>query len=200
MYYALALCTTGSVRTLVRTVEEGNGAEAYRLIFRRYAPDTQNRQCALMQRIMGPTSWEKHDEGLEAGLRAWELDISEWEKASGRQLIDAVKFTAIMNQAPKAIRTTLQVGQYGNSQELRAALLQWCYAVRSFSKPNQEVGTSQNRGGPVPKDPDAMEIGALQRGPKGGGKTQGPKGDAKGGQKGGQKGQPGQDSSRPRHV
>ena len=52
MYYALALITRGSVRTLIRSVEETNGAEAWRLIHSRYAPDTQNRQCALMQRIM----------------------------------------------------------------------------------------------------------------------------------------------------
>eukprot|EP00974_Lingulodinium_polyedra_P066269 6413015-Lingulodinium_polyedra.AAC.1 len=42
MYYALALITSGSVRALVRTVEETNGAEAWRLIHARYAPDTQN--------------------------------------------------------------------------------------------------------------------------------------------------------------
>ena len=54
MYYALALITKGSVRTLIRSVEETNGAEAWRLIHSRYAPDTQNRQYALMQKIMTP--------------------------------------------------------------------------------------------------------------------------------------------------
>ena len=47
MYYALGLITRGSVRTLVRSVEETNGAEAWRLIRSRHAPDTQNRQYAL---------------------------------------------------------------------------------------------------------------------------------------------------------
>ena len=41
MYYALALITRGSVRTLIRSVEETSGAEAWRLIHSRYAPDTQ---------------------------------------------------------------------------------------------------------------------------------------------------------------
>ena len=54
MYYALAVNTKGSVRTLVRSVEESNGTEAWRLIHSRYAPDTQSRQCPLMQRIMMP--------------------------------------------------------------------------------------------------------------------------------------------------
>ena len=52
MYCSLPLIMKGSVRTLVRSVEESNGAEAWRLIHNRYAPDTQNRQYALMQNIM----------------------------------------------------------------------------------------------------------------------------------------------------
>jgi len=54
MYHALAVIAKGSVRTLVRSVEESDGAEAWRLIHSRYAPDTQNRQYALMQKIMMP--------------------------------------------------------------------------------------------------------------------------------------------------
>ena len=54
MYYSLALITKGSVRALVRSVEESNGPEAWRLKHNRYAPDTQNRQYALMQKIMMP--------------------------------------------------------------------------------------------------------------------------------------------------
>ena len=37
---ALALLARGSVRTRVRSVEETSGAEAWRLICNRYAPDT----------------------------------------------------------------------------------------------------------------------------------------------------------------
>ena len=42
MYYSLALITKGSVRTLVRSVEESNGAEAWRLIHNRPAPDSES--------------------------------------------------------------------------------------------------------------------------------------------------------------
>ena len=73
MYYSLALITKGSVRTLVRSVEE------WRLIHGRYAPDTQSRQYALMQKIMIPAKlWCDHADGFEPGLRAWELDVGEW--------------------------------------------------------------------------------------------------------------------------
>ena len=46
--------TKGSVRNLVRSVEESNEAEAWRLKRNRYAPDTQNRRYVLMQKIMMP--------------------------------------------------------------------------------------------------------------------------------------------------
>ena len=89
MYYALALITKGSVRTLIRSVEETNGAEEWRPIHSRYAPDTQNRQDALMQKIMMPAKlWCDHTEGFESGLRSWELDVGEWERASGTVLAD----------------------------------------------------------------------------------------------------------------
>ena len=81
MHYSLASITKGSVRTLVRSVEESNGAEAWRLIHSRYAPDTQNRQYAVMQKIMMLAKlWCDHAEGFESGSRAWELGVGEWER------------------------------------------------------------------------------------------------------------------------
>ena len=86
MYYALALITKGSVRTLIRS----------------------------------------HAEGFEPCLISLELDVGEWECASGTALADAVKYTVMMNMAPTFLRNSLQLGTYANSTALRAALLQWC--------------------------------------------------------------------------
>ena len=116
MYCSLALITEGSVRTLVvRSVEESNGAETWRLIHSRYAADTQNRQYALMQKIMMPAKFCcDHVEDFESGLRAWELDVGEWDRASGGALADAVK-SVMMNMAPFFLRNSLQLGTYANS-------------------------------------------------------------------------------------
>ena len=84
MYYSLALTTKGNVRSLVRSVEESNGAEAWRLIHNRYAPDTQNRQYALMQKIMMLAKhWCDHEEGFESGLRA-----RGWMSENGNALLE----------------------------------------------------------------------------------------------------------------
>ena len=78
IYYSLALITKSSVKTFVRSVEETNGAEAWRLIHSQYAPDTQNRQYASMQKIMAPAKpCGEHPGGFESGLRAWELELGE---------------------------------------------------------------------------------------------------------------------------
>ena len=101
MYCSLALITKGIVQTLVRSVEESNGVEAWRLMHSRYAPDTQNRQYALMQKIVMPAKlWCDHAGGFESGFRAWELDVGEWERASETELADAVKHTVMMSMVP----------------------------------------------------------------------------------------------------
>ena len=66
---------------------------------------TQNRQYALMQKIMTPAKpWCDHAEGFESGLRSWEFDVGEWERVSGTALADAVKCTVMMNPAPIFLR------------------------------------------------------------------------------------------------
>ena len=169
MYYSLSLITKGSVRTLVRSFEESNGAEAWRLIHDRYAPDTQNRQYALMQKIMMPAKLLcDHAEDVESGLRAWELDVGEWERVSGTALADAVKYTMMMNMAPNFLRTSLQLGTYPNGAALRAALLQRCYPSRNFgANPTVSAGNGTSA------DDDRMQVDTLKKGNwKGEGKHQ----------------------------
>ena len=159
MHYALALITRGSVRTLVRSVEESNGAEAWRLIHSRHAPDTQNRQYALMQKIMMPAKlWCHHTEGFESGLGSWELHVGEWERASGTALADAVKYTGMMNMALVSLRNSLQLGTYANSTALRAALLQ-CYSSRNFG-----ANLTAPSGNGTGADDDRVQVDSLKKG------------------------------------
>ena len=124
MYHLLVLTAKGIFRTLVRSVEESNGGVAWRLVHNRYAPDTQNRQYVLMQKIvMLAKLWCNHAEGFESGLRAWELDVGKWERASGTALVDAVKYTVTMNMAPIFLRNSLQLGTYANSAARRTAAM-----------------------------------------------------------------------------
>ena len=100
MYYSLALITKVVSELLSDLLRNPTKA-----------PDTENRQYALMQKIMMPAKlWCDHAEGFESGLRAWELDVGEWERASGTALADAVKYTVMMNLAQIFLRNGLQLG------------------------------------------------------------------------------------------
>ena len=115
--------SSGSVRTLIRSVEETNGLEAWRLIHSRYAPDTQNRQHTLMQKIMMLAKlWSDHTEGFESGLRSWELDVGEWERASGTAFGRCSQVHSDDEYGPDFLRNSLQLGTYANSTALHAAL------------------------------------------------------------------------------
>ena len=159
LYHLLALIMKGSVRTLVRPVEESNAVEAWRLIHSRCAPDTQNRQYALTQKIvMLAKPWCDHAEGFEPGLRAWELDVGEWERASGTAVVDAVKYTVMMNMVPIFLRNSLQLGTYANSAALRTALLQLCYSSRNFgANPTLAAGNVTSAGD------DRMQVDSLKK-------------------------------------
>ena len=136
---------------------ETNGVEARRLIHSRYAPDTQNRQYALMQKIMTPAKpWCDHAEGFELGLRSWGLDVGEWERASRTALADAVQNTVMMNMPPIFCRNSLLLVTYANSTVLLAALLLWCYSSRNFG-----ANPTASSGNGTSADDDRMQVDSL---------------------------------------
>ena len=99
------------------------------------------------------------NEGFESGLRTWELDVGEWERASGTALADAVKYTVMMNMAPIFLRNSLQLGTYANSAALRTALLQWCYSGTNFgANPTVSAGNGTSA------DDDRMQVDSPEKG------------------------------------
>ena len=104
--------------------------------------------------------WCDYAEGFESGLRAWVLDVGDWELASGTALADAVKYTAMMNMAPIFFRNNLQLGTYAKSAALRIALLQWCCSFRNFgATPTVSAGN-----GTGADDGNWMQIDSLKKG------------------------------------
>ena len=52
---------------------------------------TESSVCLDAVRHDACETWCDHAGGSESGLRAWELDVGEWERASEAALVDAVK-------------------------------------------------------------------------------------------------------------
>ena len=103
--------------------------------------------------------WCDHTEGFELGLRSWELDVGEWELASGTALADAVKYTVVMNMTQIFLRSSLRLGACANSTALRAALLQWCYSSR-----NVRANPTASSGNGTSADVDRMQVDSLKKG------------------------------------
>ena len=47
-----------------------------------------------------------HTEGFESGLSIWELDVGDWERASGIALDDAVMYTLMIDDEYGTVGTT----------------------------------------------------------------------------------------------
>ena len=103
--------------------------------------------------------WCDHSEGFESGSRAWELDVGEWERASGTALADAVKYKVMMNMAPIILRNNLQLWAYANSAAVRTALLQWCFSSRNFGA-NPTVSDGNGTGADVD---NKMQVDSRRR-------------------------------------
>ena len=150
MYYSLALITKGSVRTLVRSLKKSNGAEAWRLMHSRYAPDAHNRPRALMQKIMMLAKlWCDHAEGLEP-----------WERASGTALADAVKHTVMMNMAPIFSGTTCSWVHTPTGPLFQ----QLCCNGVSLSRNLGANPTVSAGNGTGPDDDNKMQVDSLKKG------------------------------------
>ena len=108
-----------------------------------------------MQKINMPAKfWCDHADGFESGLRAWELDVGDWERASGTALADAVKYTVMMNMAPISLRNSLQLGTYPNSAARRAA----------FSSRNFGANPTVTAGNVLSADVDRMQVDSPKKG------------------------------------
>ena len=59
-----------------------------------------NKACRPLHSRYAPDTRCDHTEGFESGLRAWELDVGEWERVSG---------TAMLNMAPIFLGNNLQL-------------------------------------------------------------------------------------------
>ena len=122
---------------------------------------TESSVC-LTQKIMMPANfWCDHAEGFESGLRAWELDVGERERASGTVPQDAVKYTVMMNMAPIFRRSNLQLGTHANSAFFRTVFSQ--KMVLLFPK-LWRIATVSAGNGTGADDDNRVQVDSLHKG------------------------------------
>ena len=175
-YFVLIMLLTGPPLLQLRSVERGNGYEAWRRLHERYDSSTTSRVASLLQSIMRPTAFPQDSAGFEAALQEWQLQVQRWESLAVDMLNDAVKRQILLEQSPHAIRSQLMMHNHALYAELRPAVLS--FVVSSWDWSSQPSRRQQRGGasGTAPMEVDALMLGqcvlALTLG-KGKGKVKG---------------------------
>ena len=145
VYFSLVMLTTGKAATIVRTVGDNNGYEAYRLFRQRFEPENYDKQLTSLTQILKFDFGSNPSEFLDK-LIEWEGLIDKYEQETLQTISKNLLCAIVVEKAPEAIRMHLLV-QYGKKPDwlkLRQTVHDYCYAV-------------------IP-GPIAMDVGAITKG------------------------------------
>ncbi|CAK0797450.1 unnamed protein product [Prorocentrum cordatum] len=109
MLFALVMAVKGSAQMLIRSVEDQNGALAWRARIKRCEFATTMRAQSITTAILNVKNFLSDLAGFEQCHSDWERDIRRYETASGEVLNAGVKKRIYLQKAPNHIRTILQM-------------------------------------------------------------------------------------------
>ena len=162
LYLILVMLTEAAAFRVVRAVHGSNGAEALRLLYRRYNPLTQGRLLARLNEVLQVDLGTDERAYMEQVVQ-WEQRVHEFETVSRETLPDVIKRAIITETSPPAIRTHLLV----NAQ----TLTQYA-AVRAAVEAFLAVGRKWGQeSGAAPMGVDAVALKGIGRDGKGEGKN-----------------------------
>ena len=106
LYTALGTLVQGRAQRIVRSVQNGSGYEAYRLLISNFMPANKQRAVALLQHICTyPIFPEKIP--LEESILAFEALLRDYEKAAGAVCPQELSLATLLRCAPQAVRQLL---------------------------------------------------------------------------------------------
>ena len=145
VYFSLVMLTTSKAATIVRTVRDNNGYEAYRLLRQRFEPENYGKHLTSLTQILKFEFGSNPSEFLDK-LIEWEGLIDKYEQETLETISQNLLCAIVVEKAPEAIRMQLlvQCGERPDWLKLRQTVHDYCYAV-------------------VP-GPIAMDVGAITKG------------------------------------
>ena len=180
---------------LLKGIEQGNGMEAVRQLFRTCQPSSRNRSLGLLHVIMQWPSFDMKSALLPQVLKL-EDSFREYEKIAS-PLPEEIRFAVLMKVLGGQLKTYLQVTlKDGTSYEdLRESALRYDQSTIRWTQ-SMALGSSVGISGDtaVPMDVDRVEKGKGKKGKSKGGSKGKDKG--KGDQKGKASGKKGADSGK----
>ena len=101
-YLILVMLTEDAALRIVQAMHDSNGAEALRLMYRRYNPLTQGRMLAKLNEVLQVDLVTDERTCMDNNVQ-WRQRIHEFETMSGETLPDIVKRAIISERSPSAI-------------------------------------------------------------------------------------------------
>ncbi|CAK0848676.1 unnamed protein product, partial [Prorocentrum cordatum] len=165
LYHLLASTTKGTAQSIVKLCPRGDGFEAMRRLRKEYRPRLNEEHGQMLQQISRPLWWKDREgkERFAEVLIAWDERISRYERATGEQVTQNMKTSAIMAHAPEEVKVMLRSAQ----REVRSDITQMRNCIFEAV-----IGQS----GVVAKPPTAskgsndMDVDAISKGKGKGGK------------------------------
>ena len=139
------MLTTGKAATIVRTVRDNNGYEAYRLLRQRFEPENYGKHLTSLTQILKFDFGSNLSEFLDK-LIEWEGLIDKYERETLETFSKNLLCAIVVEKTPEAIRMHLlvQCGEKPDWLKLRQTVHDYCCAV-------------------IP-GPTAMDVGAITKG------------------------------------
>ena len=165
LYGLLASLLKNRPLSLLKGIEQGNGLEAVRQLFRTCQPSSRNRSLGLLHLIMQWPSFDMRSAILPQILKL-EDSFKEYEKIA-TALSEELKFAVLLKRLSGQLKTYLQVSMRENMtyEELREATLRYDQCTIKWSQSmalGSSVSASNDTSGPM--DVDRVEKGKGKKG------------------------------------
>ena len=175
VHYALIMLCEDSALRIVRAAGD-NGYEGYRLMCRRFDPQSKSRSLARLNVILAYSFGTKPDELLDRIL-GWERLIGDYEGDSKEMISDSLRSAVLVGNLPPAIRTHILMNPTATQDYAALKALIESY-ITSGRRWDETVGTKSSQQGPSPMEIDVIKGKGKKKGKasKGKGKDKGKKG------------------------
>ena len=171
-------------RVLARGLnKQKNGYELWRLLVQRMEPEILSKGLVWRRALLSPEFPNKETE-FQTALEDWEGELRKYEEQEGKTIEDEDKLGVLLEVAPPSLKQHLQqnLSSLNTFSLMRAQILSYLGSKKTYVMEGRQGKAFGAANQPKKTDPNAMQIDAFGRDPKGKGKGGGkdPKGKAKG--------------------
>ena len=153
LYALLATLTTGRSLRLLQRVPNRNGFEVWRQLVAENAPKTAGRRFAMLQAVLQP-GMSNNSVKFEETWKSWEHQVEVYENLASSKLVDEVKISVVLREAPQKLGDHLLV----NSQQFESDYNKLKAIIQAYLNTNKTWIANDFR------KSDPMEVDHISKG------------------------------------